>query len=98
VSKTSVEHVACDDNLNEDTKRRIKRFDEKLEGCLDDTNFVLQGEDGINLKMLVDFVWEDGINYMNDEGNTPTEEVYTEISLCSTQSRNQHTNPAGKLQ
>jgi hypothetical protein len=79
VSKTSVEHVTHDDYLNEDTKKRIKRFDEKLEEHLDDTNFVLQGEDGINLKMLEDFVWEDGINYMNDEGNMPTEEEYGDM-------------------
>ncbi len=30
MSKTSAEHVTHDDYLNEDTKRRIKRFDEKL--------------------------------------------------------------------
>jgi hypothetical protein len=54
VSKTSVEHVTRDDYLNENPKKRIERFDEKLEECLDNTNFVLQGEDGVDLKMMED--------------------------------------------
>ena len=54
VSKTSVEHVTRDDYLQEDTKKKIEEFNKKLEERLDDTNFILQGEDGVDLKMLED--------------------------------------------
>ncbi len=30
VSKTSVEHVTCNDYLNEDTKAKVKEFEKKL--------------------------------------------------------------------
>jgi hypothetical protein len=50
VSKTLVEHVTCNDFLHEDTRKRIEKFNEKLEEHLDDTYFILQGENGIDLK------------------------------------------------
>jgi hypothetical protein len=37
VSKTSVEHVTCDDYLNEDTKAKVKDFKKKLGERLDDS-------------------------------------------------------------
>ncbi len=52
VSKTSVEHVTCEDYLSEDMKTRVKDFEKKLGECLDDSNFILQGEDSVDLKML----------------------------------------------
>jgi hypothetical protein len=44
VSKTSVEHVTCNDYLNEDTKAKVKEFENKLGERLDEFNFILQGE------------------------------------------------------
>jgi hypothetical protein len=52
--------VTCDDYLNEDMKAKVKDFEKKLRECLDDSNFILQGEDGVDLKMLED---------LDNEGN-----------------------------
>jgi hypothetical protein len=54
-----------DDYLHEDTRKRIKKFNEKLEECLDNTNFILKGENGINLKFLEDpmLLWQMEITY-----------------------------------
>ncbi len=41
VSKMLVEHVTHNDYLHEETRKRIKKFNEKLEECLDNTNFIL---------------------------------------------------------
>jgi hypothetical protein len=38
--------------LNEDTKAKVKEFEKKLGECLDDSNFILQGEDNVDLKCL----------------------------------------------
>jgi hypothetical protein len=54
VLKNSVEHVTCKDYLNDNTKAKVKDFGKKLRECLDDSKFILQGEDGVNLKMLED--------------------------------------------
>jgi hypothetical protein len=74
VSKTSVEHVTHDDYLNEDTKAKVKEFEKKLGECLDDSNFILQGEDNVDLNMLEDLdderigtIMEDGITLMEEE-------------------------------
>jgi hypothetical protein len=75
VWKTSVEHVTCDDYLNEDTKAKVKEFEKKLRECLDDSNFILQGEDDVDLKMLEDLD-DKGIGTMVEDGVTPTEEEY----------------------
>jgi hypothetical protein len=46
-----------------------------LEEYLDDTTFILQGENGSNLKFLEDLVvYEDGINGMAERGSMPTDE------------------------
>jgi hypothetical protein len=63
-----VEHVTHDDYLNEDTKAKVKDFEKKLGECLDDSNFILQGEDGVNLKMLEDL--DEGIGAMVEDGIT----------------------------
>jgi hypothetical protein len=34
VSKTSVEHVTCNDNFNEDMKAKVKDFEKKVRECL----------------------------------------------------------------
>jgi hypothetical protein len=78
VSKTSVEHVTHDDYLNKDTKAKVKEFKRKLGERLDDSNFILQGEDGINLKMLEDLDYE-GIGAMMEDGITQLEEEYDDM-------------------
>jgi hypothetical protein len=76
-SKTLVKHVTRNDYLHEDTRKRIKKFNnEKLEECLDDTNFILQGENGVDLKFLEDLVENDGINAMAEGDNMPIDEEY----------------------
>jgi hypothetical protein len=75
VSKTSVEHVTRDDYLNEDVKAKVKEFEKKLGECLNDSKFILQGEDNVNLKMLEDLD-DEGIGTMMEDGITPTEEEY----------------------
>jgi hypothetical protein len=66
VLKTSVEHVTRDDYLNEDTKAKVKEFEKKLGKHLDDFNFILQGEDNVDLKMLEDL--DDGRDRCSDGG------------------------------
>jgi hypothetical protein len=70
-----VEHVTCDDYLNEDKKAKVKEFEKKLGEHLDDSNFILQGEDNVDLKMLEDFD-DEGIGAVMEDGITPTEEEY----------------------
>jgi hypothetical protein len=73
-----VEHVTHEDYLNEDMKAKVKEFEKKLWEFLDDSNFILQGEDGINLKMLEDLD-DDGIGAMVEGGITLTEEEYDDM-------------------
>jgi hypothetical protein len=61
--------------LNEDTKAKVKDFEKKLGECLDDSNFILEGEDDIDLKMLEDLD-DDSIGAMVEDGITLTEEQY----------------------
>jgi hypothetical protein len=75
VSNTSVEHVTCKDFLSEDTKAKVKDFEKKFAEHLDDSNFILQGEDGIDLKMLEDLD-DDGTGAMVEDGITPMEAEY----------------------
>jgi hypothetical protein len=70
-----VEHVTRDDYLNEDTKAKVKQFEKKLGERLDDSNFILQGEDNVDLKMLEDLD-DEGIGTMMEDGITLTEEEY----------------------
>jgi hypothetical protein len=71
----SVEHLTCKDYLSEDTKAKVKDFEKKLREHFDDSNFILQGEDGIDLKMLEDLDDESN-GAMVEDGITPTEEEY----------------------
>jgi hypothetical protein len=75
VSKTLVEHVTHEDDSSEDTKGKVKDFEKKLRECFDDSNFILQGEDGIDLKMLKD-INDDGTGTMVEDGITLMEEEY----------------------
>jgi hypothetical protein len=64
--------------LNEDTKAKVKEFKRKLGEHLDDSNFILQGEDGDDLKMLEDLD-DEGIGATMEDGITPTEEEYDDM-------------------
>jgi hypothetical protein len=75
VSKTSVEHVTHQDYLSEDTKAKVKDYEKKLREHLDDSNFILQGEHGVDLKMLEDLD-DDGTGAMVEDGITLVEEEY----------------------
>ena len=78
VSKTSMEHMTCNDYLNEDMKAKVKEFKRKLGEHLDDSNFILQGGDGVNLKILEDLD-DDGIGAMAEDGITLMEEEYDDM-------------------
>jgi hypothetical protein len=78
VSKTSVEHVTRKDYLSEDTKAKVKEFEKKLGEHLDDSNFILQGEDDVDLKMLEDLDNKES-GAMVEDGITPTEEEYDDM-------------------
>ena len=54
ISKTSVEHVVRDDYLQEDTKRKISEFNEKIESRLDDANFMIEGDGNSTMMYLED--------------------------------------------
>jgi hypothetical protein len=73
-----MEHVTCKDYLSEDMKMRVKDFEKKLGECLDDSNFILQGEDSVDLKMLEDLD-DDGIGAIAEDGIAPTEEEYDDM-------------------
>jgi hypothetical protein len=70
-----VEQVTHDDYLNEDMKAKVQEFEKKPGECLDDSNFILQGEDNVDLKMLEDLD-DRGIGAVMEDGITPTEEEY----------------------
>jgi hypothetical protein len=46
---------------------------------LDGTNFILQGENGVNLNFLEGLVDNDGINAMAEGDNTPMDEEYGDM-------------------
>jgi hypothetical protein len=73
-----VEHVTHNEYLNEDTKAKVKEFERKLGERLDDSNFILQGEDGVDLKMPEDLD-DEGIGAMMENGITLTEEDYDDM-------------------
>jgi hypothetical protein len=57
---------------------KVKDFEKQLREHLDDSNFILQGEDGVNLKMPEDLDDEE-FGAMVEDGNTPTEEEYDDM-------------------
>jgi hypothetical protein len=67
--------VTRDDYLNEDTKAKVKEFEKKLGKRHDDSNFILQGEDYVDLKMLEDLD-DEGIGTVMEDGITLMEEEY----------------------
>jgi hypothetical protein len=73
-----VEHVTSNDYLNEDMKAKVKEFKRKLGEHLDNSNFILQGEDGDDLKMLEDLD-DEGIGATMEDGITLTEEEYDDM-------------------
>jgi hypothetical protein len=74
-----VEHVTRDDYLHEDIKKRIEDFDKKVKGRLDNSNFILQGEDNVDLRFLEDIVDGNGIGAIGEKGITPTGEEYGDM-------------------
>jgi hypothetical protein len=56
----------------------LKDFENKLGKHLDDSNFILQGEDGVDLKMLEDLD-DEGIGAMVEDRMTWTEEEYDDM-------------------
>ena len=60
ISKSSVEHVMCDDYLNEDKKQQIDNFKQKLSDLLHDDNFQLDG-DGEFDSMYLDDIEDDPV-------------------------------------
>jgi hypothetical protein len=65
--------------LHEGTRKKIEKFNEKLEECLDNTNFILQGENGVDLKFLEDLVDDNGINAMTEGDIMPMDEEYGDM-------------------
>jgi hypothetical protein len=79
VSKMLVEHVTHNDYLHADIKKQIEDFDKKLKGRLDDFNFILQGEDNVDLRFLEDIVDDNGIGAIGEKGITPMGEEYGDM-------------------
>jgi len=77
ISKTSVEHVTRDDYLREDLKKEIEEFNERLEPCLSDENYVIEGDGNFD-SMYLDDIDDDDNNagVAANHGITPTEEEY----------------------
>jgi hypothetical protein len=80
ISKTSIEHVICDDYLQADTKLHIATFDAELTASLDDVNFIRNGEgefDSLYLQDIDDDL-HSGIRCAEDE-TTPTPADYGDM-------------------
>ena len=79
-SPTSVEHVTRDDYLQEDLKKEIEEFNERLEQCLSDENFVIEGDGNFD-SMYLDDIDDDDNNagVAANQGITPTEEEYGDM-------------------
>ena len=80
ISKTSVEHVTCDDMLVPGTKQQINIFNAKPEERLDDTSFMVDGVSGFDSAYLDD-IKDDQENpgVVSDRGITPTDEDYGDM-------------------
>jgi hypothetical protein len=65
--------------LHEDIKKRIEDFDKKMKGRLNDSNFILQGEDNVDLRFLEDIVDDNGIGAIGEKGITPMGEEYGDM-------------------
>ena len=80
ISKTSVEHVTRDDYLQEDLKKEIDEFNGRLEQCLSEENFVIEGDGNFD-SMYLDDIDDDDNNagVAANQGITPTEEEYGDM-------------------
>jgi hypothetical protein len=56
-------------------KAKVKEFEKKVGKHFDDSNFILQGEDNVDVKMLEDLD-DEGIGTVMEDGITPTEQEY----------------------
>ena len=69
-----------DDYLQEDLKKEIEEFNERLEQCLSDENFVIEGDGNFD-SMYLDGIDDDDNNagVAANQGITPTEEEYGDM-------------------
>ncbi len=81
VSSTSVEHVIHDDYLQEDIKKQIDDFNQKLEDALDDANFQVDGDGKYTSMYLNDIECPDDTNsgMAQEEENVPSLEEYDDM-------------------
>ena len=77
VSKTSVEHVICDDYLNPEVKKQVDEFNDKLDKHLDDTKFILE-DSPHSIDLDYD---DDNRNHVviTNHGITPSDDEYCDI-------------------
>ena len=69
-----------DNYLQEDLKKEIEEFYERLEWCLSDENFVIEGDGNFDSMYLDDI--DDNNNNAGvaaNQGTTPTEEEYGDM-------------------
>jgi uncharacterized protein YacL (UPF0231 family) len=83
VSSTSVEHVIHDDYLQEDIKKQIDDFNQKLEDALDDANFQVDGDGKYTSMYLNDIECPDDTNsgMAQEEENVPSLEEYDDMVM-----------------
>jgi hypothetical protein len=83
VSSTSVEHVIHDDYLQEDIKKQIDDFNQKLEDALDDVNFQVDWDSNYTGMYLDDVECPDDINLgmAQEEGNVPSLKEYDDMVM-----------------
>ena len=83
VSSTSVEHVICDDYLQEDTWKQIDEFNRKLAEALSDENFQVEGDGSFNGMYLddIEFPEDDNPGVVRDGDMTPSEEEYGDMVM-----------------
>ena len=76
VSKSSVQHVTRDDQLNDEIVEKIKAFNGKLEERLNDDNFRMQWENaGLPDDLFLEDV-DENENYGVTYGEVPPDEDY----------------------
>jgi hypothetical protein len=83
ISKTSVEHVTCDDYLQADKKKEIEAFNCTLETSLDDANFIVDGDgefDSLYLQDIDDNSYNLGVQHDNDDDTTPPQADYGDMN------------------
>jgi hypothetical protein len=83
VSSTSVEHVIRDEYLQEDIKKQIDDFNQKLEDTLDDANFQVDWDGNYTGMYLNDIECPDDTNsgMAQEEENVPSLEEYDDMVM-----------------